>query len=129
MNYYVTKTITVKAIQFNGLNLEECKDFCVGNEVIKRNPYSWSSRHTELLIRTDRYDINICEGDWILKLETGELVGCDNDIFMYYYKPIASHTEKPVKGRYPWFEEQVIKQVDWEAMATLLKLINKLKEE
>lgn len=81
---YVTKRRKIKAIQFTGLNRDECTAFCFKENVSHRRVTV--NRHSEMLIITETNNILIKERDWIIRFEDGMLAGCENDIFKFYYE-------------------------------------------
>ena len=92
MGIYRKKPITIEAIQWTGLNLEEIKSF-VGDslqydiidtawEVGKGRP------HVLMKIKTLEGDMQASEGDYIIKGLRGEFYPCKPDVFEKKYELI-----------------------------------------
>lgn len=90
---YKTKPCEIEAIQWNGTNLEEIKDF-VGNsliydicdtawEVEKGRPFVF------MKIRTLEGDMQADVGDYIIKGLRGEFYPCKSDVFEKKYEIIT----------------------------------------
>ena len=82
---YRKKPVEIYAIQFNGWNWAECKDFMVG-EV---------SMHPQQMREYDHLDIETLEGtmrcdkgDYIIRGVNGEFYPCKPDIFNKTYEEV-----------------------------------------
>lgn len=93
VNRYKTKPCEIEAIQWNGTNLKEIKDF-VGNslsysicdtawEVGKGIPFVF------MKIKTLEGDMQANEGDYIIKGLRGEFYPCKPDVFEKKYEIIT----------------------------------------
>ena len=87
---YKTKPVEIEAIQWTGSNLEEIKAFVGGGslsddildtawEVGKGRP------HVFMKIKTLEGDMNVSEGDYIIKGLLGEFYPCKPDVFEKKY--------------------------------------------
>ena len=93
VNRYRTKPCEIEAIQWNGTNLEEIKDF-VGNSLIfdicdiawevgRGRPFVF------MKIRTLEGDMQANVGDYIFKGLRGEFYPCKPDVFEKKYEIIT----------------------------------------
>lgn len=84
-NKYVTKPVLVEAIQFDGTNIEEIKEFA-GDKVITE---CWN-RETSyyIAIRTLEGVMEALAGDYIIKGIKGEIYPCKPDIFEKTYEKV-----------------------------------------
>ena len=92
MKKYKKKPVVIEAIQWNGHNLQEIKDF-VGKDLIysiydtaqecgKGIPY------VDMKIHTLEGDHEVSKGDFIIKGIKGEYYPCKPDIFEETYEPV-----------------------------------------
>lgn len=76
---YRKKPVVIEAIQWNGSNFKEIKDFCK-KSIIDQN--------LNLLIETLEGDHYAKEGDYIIKGVNGEFYPCKPDIFEKTYDEV-----------------------------------------
>lgn len=94
---YRKKPVVVDAIQWNGENIEEVKNF-VGDTliyVIYQSDYITRYYITKykLMIRTLEGDMYVHEGDYIIKGVEGEFYPCRPDIFEKTYEMVGGNDE------------------------------------
>lgn len=87
---YKKKPVVIDAIQFDGLNLEEIKEF-VGNKLIYDIIDSaWQvgkgRPHILMKIKTLEGDMKVSEMDYIIKGVEGEFYPCKSNIFEKTYE-------------------------------------------
>lgn len=119
---YVTKRIKVQAIQFTGLNRNECTEFCFDSKTSYTRVRV--NRHLEMLITTVYGNIRIKEHDWILRYEDGSLAGCDNEIFKFYFEPENERYEIP-----KWFRKEDLYMIENLNYKDYKKMMNDIKGE
>ena len=87
---YKKKPIIIDAIQFNGLNLEEIKEFVGDKLVYDIIDTAWQvgkgRPHILMKIKTLEGDMNVSEMDYIIKGVNGEFYPCKPDIFNKTYE-------------------------------------------
>ncbi len=81
MKKYKKKPVVIEAIQWNGSNYKDIKDFCK-KAVIDQN--------LTLVIETLEGDHYAKEGDYIIKGVNGEFYPCKPDIFEKTYEEVES---------------------------------------
>lgn len=87
---YQKKPVTIEAIQFDGLNQQEIKDFIgdkceieyIGEEANKLGQAPMAARIT---IHTLEGDMNVSLYDYVIKGVKGEFYPCKPDIFLDTY--------------------------------------------
>ena len=86
---YRTKPIEIEAIQWTGLNLEEIKAFADDSLVYDILDTAWEvgkgRPHVFMKIKTIEGDMNVQEGDCIIKSILGEFYPCKPDVFEKKY--------------------------------------------
>lgn len=83
---YKTKPCEIEAVQWNGFNLEEVRDF-VGEQLV-----SWELKMGDyfiITIRTLEGDMKASLGDYIIKGLRGEFYTCKPDVFEKKYELIS----------------------------------------
>ena len=89
---YKKKPIIIDAIQFNGLNLEEIKEFVGDKLVYDIIDTAWQvgkgRPHILMKIKTLEGDMNVSEMDYIIKGVNGEFYPCKPDIFYKTYEEV-----------------------------------------
>ena len=89
---YKKKPIIIDAIQFDGLNLEEVKEFVGDKLVYDIIDTAWQvgkgRPHILMKIKTLEGDMNVSEMDYIIKGVNGEFYPCKPDIFYKTYEEV-----------------------------------------
>jgi hypothetical protein len=89
---YRKKPVTIEAVQWTGLNLEEIKSFV--EEPLQYNivDAAWEVGkgvpHINMVIKTLEGDHICTPGDFIIKGVKGEFYPCKPDIFAETYEPV-----------------------------------------
>ena len=82
---YRTKPVEIEAIQFTGLNLEEIKSFVGDSLIYDILDTAWEVGKGRprifMKIKTLEGDMNVKEGDYIIKGSLGEFYPCKPDVF------------------------------------------------
>lgn len=110
---YRKKPITVEAIQWNEFNLEEIKKF-VGNPLIYEVvDGAWKLGKgrliVEMKIKTLEGEMQVSEGDYIIKGIKGEFYPCKPDIFKQTYEQV----ENEPKTNFDRITSSVESLVEW----------------
>jgi len=89
---YKKKPIIIDAVQFNGLNLEEIKEFVGDKLVYDIIDIAWQvgkgRPHILMKIKTLEGDMNVSEKDYIISGINGEFYPCKPDIFYKTYEEV-----------------------------------------
>jgi hypothetical protein len=89
---YRKKPVEIEAIQWTGLNLEEIKAFVGGSLIYDILDTAWEvgkgRPHVFMKIKTLEGDMNVSEGDYIIKGLIGEFYPCKPDIFKKTYEVV-----------------------------------------
>lgn len=93
---YQKKPVVIEAIQFNGLNPTEIKDFVgdkceieyIGEEAYKLGQAPMAARIT---IHTLEGDMNVSVNDYVIKGVKGEFYPCKPDIFLDTYCELTTN--------------------------------------
>ena len=89
---YRKKPVEVEAIQWDGINLSDIKDFVGESLICKIYDCAWEVNAApviaELQIRTLEGNMSVSKGDYIIKGIQGEFYPCKPDIFEQTYEPI-----------------------------------------
>ena len=89
---YKKKPVIIDAIQFNGLNLEEIKEFVGDKLVYDIIDTAWQvgkgRPHILMKIKTLEGDMNVSEKDYIISGINGEFYPCKPDIFYKTYEEV-----------------------------------------
>ena len=90
MAKYKTKPCEIEAIQWNGLNLEEIKEFVGESLIYDIIDTAWEvgkgRPHVLMKIKTLEGDMQASEGDYIIKGLRGEFYPCKPDVFEKKYE-------------------------------------------
>lgn len=90
---YRTKPSEIEAVQWTGSNLKEIKDFA-GQSLVcaildpEWNPGEGQPHVVSIVIRTLEGNLQVSEGDYIVKGLIGEFYPCKPDIFEMKYEPV-----------------------------------------
>ena len=89
---YRKKPVEVEAIQWDGINLSEIKDFVGESLICKIYDCAWEVNEApvivELQIRTLEGNMSVSIGDYVIKGVQGEFYPCKPDIFEQTYEPV-----------------------------------------
>ena len=90
--YYRKKPVVIEAIQWNGNNLTEIKEFVGDSLVYDIIDTAWQvgkgKPHVLMKIKTLEGDMNASIGDYIIKGVDGEFYPCKPDIFEKTYEEV-----------------------------------------
>lgn len=93
MKQYRKKPVTIEAVQFDGLNLTEIKDF-VGDDCEVEIYDNWVTPPVaRIVIHTLEGDMEVSKKDYVIKGVKGEFYPCKPDIFEQTYE-----SEEPDKS-------------------------------
>lgn len=82
---YIKKPVEVEAIQFDGYNWKECKQFMSKEELM----FPCAEYQVDCLIIHSEFGMMTAHvGDWIIKGCQGEFYPCTNEIFVETYKEV-----------------------------------------
>lgn len=89
---YRKKPVVIEAVQWNGLNLEEIKEFVGKNLEYNILDTAWEvgkgAPHVIMKIHTLEGDMEVSKGDFIIKGVNGEYYPCKPDIFEKTYEAV-----------------------------------------
>jgi hypothetical protein len=94
MRKYRKKAVEIEAIQWDGVNINEIKEFVKDNAIIEDkiggsdNGENYLQRYIKIIIKTLEGDLIVKTGDWIIKGIKGEFYPCKPDIFEAIYEGI-----------------------------------------
>lgn len=89
MAQYRKKPVTIEAVQFDGLNLTEIKDF-VGDNCDVEIYDNWVTPPVaRIVIHTLEGDMEVSKGDYVIKGVKGEFYPCKPDIFEQTYESVG----------------------------------------
>ena len=77
------KPVVVRALQWNGKNVEECKQFCNDNLIVS---YPVGGAAPALIIFTLEGEMKVSLNDYILQGVDGEFYPCRESIFLKTYE-------------------------------------------
>ena len=89
---YRKKPVVIEAVQWNGLNLEEIKEFVGDSMIYEISDAAWKvgkgapAVYMEIETLEGNHKCNI--GDYIIKGVKGEFYPCKPDIFMQTYERV-----------------------------------------
>lgn len=83
---YIKRPIPVKALQWNGINLSECKEFCGG--ALSASYPTLDDSVVILTIHTLEGDMNVSFRDYIIQGIDGEFYPCRESIFLKTYEVV-----------------------------------------
>ena len=94
MAKYRKKPVDIEAIQWNGINLSEIKEFVGDSLVYDIIDTAWQvgkgKPHVLMKIKTLEGDMEVSEKDFIIKGINGEYYPCKPDIFEKTYEEVQS---------------------------------------
>ena len=103
MKQYKKKPVTIEAVQFDGLNLTEIKDF-VGDNCDVEIYDNWVTPPVaRVIIHTLEGDMEVSKGDYVIKGVKGEFYPCKPDIFQQTYE--STETQKKLEEAAEEFAE------------------------
>ena len=90
---YRKKPVVIEAVQWNGLNLEEIKEFVGGSLIYEISDAAWKvgkgAPTVYMEIKTLEGNHVCTEGDYIIKGVQGEFYPCKPDIFKQTYEQLG----------------------------------------
>ena len=89
MAKYVKKPVVIEAIQWNGYNLQEIKEF-TGNSADVQYDETEDGVVADLYVHTLEGDMHASKGDYIIKGIRGEFYPCKPDIFANSYEFVSN---------------------------------------
>lgn len=84
MSFYRKKPVVIEAIQFDGYNHDEIREWS-GGKVLSAKP--WKDNYSTLVVSTLEGDMDADIYSWIIKGVKGEFYPCRPDIFEQTYEP------------------------------------------
>lgn len=84
-NKFRKKPVVIEAVQWNGKNINEIKEF---TKSYLRNKSKFKFLDHYLIINTLEGDMRVDVGDYIIKGVHGEFYPCKPDIFKKTYEPV-----------------------------------------
>lgn len=84
-NKFRKKPVVIEAVQWNGKNINEIKEFTKSS---LRNKSKFKFLDHYLIINTLEGDMRVDVGDYIIKGVHGEFYPCKPDIFKKTYEPV-----------------------------------------
>lgn len=91
---YRKKPVVIEAIQYRGVeSIDEAQefvgsDFVIGSSAFDGEKYEWAT----VYIRTLEGEMNVSNGDYIIKGVQGEFYPCKPDIFELTYEKVGEQT-------------------------------------
>lgn len=92
MKQYRKKPVTIEAVQFDGLNPTEIKDFVGENCEVEIYDNLVTPPVARIVIHTLEGDMEVSKGDYVIKGVKGEFYPCKPDIFEQTYE--SAETQK-----------------------------------
>lgn len=87
------KPVVIEALQFNGFNPFEVKDFVGINCEVNYSSTAYDigvcGMIAEIVIHTLEGDMKVSKGDWIIKGVKGEFYPCKPDVFEQTYEEVV----------------------------------------
>lgn len=93
MKQYRKKPVTIEAVQFDGLNPTEIKDFVGENCEVKIYDNDVTPPVARIVIHTLEGDMEVSKGDYVIKGVKGEFYPCKPDIFQQTYESAETQKE------------------------------------
>ena len=90
MTQYRKKPVVIEAVQFDGLNPTEIKDFVGKNCEVEIYDNGVTPPVAHIVIHTLEGDMEVSNGDYVIKGVKGEFYPCKPDIFEQTYEPIIT---------------------------------------
>lgn len=103
MKQYRKKPVTIEAIQFDGLNPTEIKDFVGENCEVEIYDNEVTPPVARIVIHTLEGDMEVSKGDYVIKGVKGEFYPCKPDIFQQTYE--SAETQKELEEEMTRFIE------------------------
>lgn len=102
MKQYRKKPVTIEAVQFDGLNPTEIKDFVGENCEVEIYDNKVTPPVARIVIHTLEGDMEVSKGDYIIKGVKGEFYPCKPDIFEQTYESVGpdKSLEEAALGNY-----------------------------
>lgn len=91
MKKYRKKPVIIEAVQWNGLNFDECMNFMqehLGSKIAYEDAEERSLKSKTISIRTLEGVMTASKGDYIIKGVNGEFYPCKPDIFEKTYEEV-----------------------------------------
>jgi hypothetical protein len=88
MEQYRKKPVTIEAVQFDGLNPTEIKDFVGKNCEVEIYDNEVTPPIARIIIHTLEGDMEVSKGDFVIKGVKGEFYPCKPDIFEQTYESV-----------------------------------------
>lgn len=89
MKQYRKKPVTIEAVQFDGLNPTEIKDFAGENCEVEIYDNEVTPPIARIVIHTLEGDMEVSKGDYVIKGVKGEFYPCKPDIFEQTYETVG----------------------------------------
>jgi len=83
---YRSKVVDIEAIQFDGYNHDEIKNFSEGKVVSAK---AWKPNYCQLEVHTLEGIMDINISDYVIKGLEGEFYPCKESIFIKKYEPVG----------------------------------------
>lgn len=93
MAQYRKKPVTIDAVQFDGLNPTEIKDFVGENCEVEIYDNDVTPPVARIVIHTLEGDMEVSKGDYVIKGVKGEFYPCKSDIFEQTYESVETQKE------------------------------------
>ena len=93
MKQYRKKPVTIEAVQFDGLNPAEIKDFVGEHCEVEIYDNEVTPPVARVIIHTLEGDMEVSKGDYVIKGVKGEFYPCKPDIFEQTYESTETLTE------------------------------------
>lgn len=93
MKQYRKKPVTVEAVQFDGLNPTEIKNFVGENCEVEIYDNEVTPPVARIVIHTLEGDMEVSKGDYVIKGVKGEFYPCKPDIFQQTYESAETQKE------------------------------------
>lgn len=93
MKQYRKKPVTIEAVQFDGLNPTEIKDFVGENCKVEIYDNEVTPPVARIVIHTLEGDMEVSKGDYVIKGVKGEFYPCKPDIFQQTYESTETQKE------------------------------------
>ena len=93
MKQYRKKPVTIEAVQFDGLNPTEIKDFVGENCEVEIYDNGVTPPVARIVIHTLEGDMEVSKGDYVIKGVKGEFYPCKPDIFEQTYESAETQKE------------------------------------
>lgn len=121
MKQYRKKPVTIEAVQFDGLNPTEIKDFVGENCEVEIYDNEVTPPVARIVIHTLEGDMEVSKGDYVIKGVKGEFYPCKPDIFQQTYeseepdKSLEEAAEDIYKTPFGTRAEDFIAGAEWQA--------------